>query len=246
MFKAKIDDPSAVVGALKAAHELVKDEVTFKIGEGGIVLRAMDPANVAMVIIELDKKVFDDYQLAKESFVGINMERFMQVLKRSSSSDKMELKISGGKMEIVYRGRGVRRFSLPLLALESGPRPEPDLNFSVLFNIETDILKEAIEDTSVVSDAITVVAANDELHLLAQGDLGDVETIIKDGEGITKMDLQEKARSKYSIEYLKKISKTRIGDSARAGFKSDYPLKLQFSEPGVDVGFILAPRMDVE
>ena len=246
MFEAKMSNPEIMVEAMKAAYELVKDEVTFKIGEDGIILRAMDPANVAMVIMELTKKAFDEYQIVKESFIGINMERFMQVLKRSGKGDEMSMRISGGKMEIIYTGRGVRRFSLPLLALESGPRPEPNLSFSVKAEVQSTALREAVEDTSVVSDAITIVAANNELHLLAQGDLGDVETILKKGEGIEAIDIQDKARSKYSIEYLKKLAKTKIGKNVKMMFKSDYPMMLQFSEPEIKIAFILAPRMDVE
>lgn len=246
MFEAKMSNPEVMVEAMKAAYELVKDEVTFKIGEDGIILRAMDPANVAMVIMELTKKAFDEYQIVKESFIGINMERFMQVLKRSGKGDTMSIRISGGKMEIVYTGRGIRKFSLPLLALESGPRPEPNLSFSVKAEVQTTALRDAVEDTSVVSDAITIVAANNELHLLAHGDLGDVETILKKGEGIETIDIQDKARSKYSIEYLKKLAKTKIGKNVKMMFKSDYPMMLQFSQPEIKIAFILAPRMDVE
>jgi proliferating cell nuclear antigen len=246
MFEAKIKEPKLLVDAVKAAYELVKDEVTFKIGKGGLVLRAMDPANVAMVIMELDAKAFEEYNLEEESFIGVNMERFMQVLKRVKRSDTIEISVANGKMELVYRGKYRRRFTIPLLALESGPRPEPELKFSVKAVVRSKLLKEAVEDATVVSDAMTLVGANDELHLLAQGDLGDVETIIKKGQGLKEIDVQDSSRAKYSTEYLKKITKTRIGDEVGVAFKSDYPLMVQFSEPELKLAFILAPRMDVE
>jgi proliferating cell nuclear antigen len=246
MFEAKISKPELMIEAFKAAYELVKDEVTFKIGNEGIILRAMDPANVAMIIMDIGKQVFDSYKLEKESFIGVNMERLMQVIKRAGRTDVMNLKISGGKMEIIYTGKNSRKFSLPLLALESGPRPEPNLSFSVKATVDSELIKEAVEDASVVSDAITFVGANDELHVVAQGDLGDVETILKKGEGIEKIDVTDKARSKYSVDYLRKIAKTKIGTTAGIMFKSDYPLMIQFGEKDVKMGFILAPRMDVE
>lgn len=246
MFKAKMTDPKLMVDAVKAGYELVKDEVTFKIGKEGLVLRAMDPANVAMVILELGKEAFEEYELEEESFIGVNMERFMQVLKRAKRAESLEMDVSGGKMELVYKGKYRRRFTIPLLALESGPRPEPDLQFSVKAVVQPRLLKEAVDDATVVSDAMTLVAANEELHLLAQGDLGDVETIIRKEQGLEEIDIEENARAKYSTEYLKKLAKTRVGDEVGLAFKSDYPLMLQFSEPNVELAFILAPRMDVE
>ncbi|MBR9680900.1 MAG: DNA polymerase sliding clamp [Candidatus Altiarchaeota archaeon] len=232
--------------SIKAAYELVKDEVTFKIGEDGLTLRAMDPANVAMVIVELKKEAFDKYEIEKDGFVGINMDRFVQVLKRSKRGDSMSLKIGAGKMEIIYEGKGKRRFSLPLLALESGPRPEPNLNFSAKVTVEKASLKSAVEDAAVVSDAMTILVANNELHLLAQGDLGDVETILKKDEGLIEISMQENARSKFSTEYLRKIVKSKIGENLEISIKSDYPLMMKFEEPNLRLAFILAPRMDVE
>ena len=246
MFEAKISSPKPIVEALKAAYELVKDEVTFKIGKDGMVLRAMDPANVAMVVMEIKKSAFDSYKVDEDSFIGVNMERFMQVLRRSRKAEGIDMKISGGKMELVYSGKNKRRFSIPLLALESGPRPEPNLTFAVKAEVDAKVLKEAVEDAAVVNDALTLVAANKELRFLAQGDLGDVETVIKKDEGLETIEMQENARSKYSTEYLGKIAKTKIGDTAAMAFKSDYPLMVQFADPDVAVAFILAPRMDVE
>jgi proliferating cell nuclear antigen len=246
MFEAKISKPKLIVDAMKAAHELVKDEVTFKLGKEGLVLQAMDPANVAMVVMEIKKSAFESYKVENESFVGVNMERFMQVLKRSKRADSIDMKVSGGKMELIYTGKNKRRFTIPLLALESGPRPKPNLTFTIKAEVDSKILKEAIEDASVVNDALTLVAANKELRLLAQGDLGDVETVIRKGEGLKEIEMQETARAKYSTEYLRKIAKTKIGETAALAFKSDYPLMIQFSEPSVAIAFILAPRMDVE
>jgi len=246
MFEAKISSPKPIIEAIKAAYELVKDEVTFKLGKDGLVLRAMDPANVAMVVMEIKKSAFDEYKIGEESFIGVNMERFMQVLRRSRKADSIDMKVANGKMELVYKGKNTRRFSIPLLALESGPRPEPNLSFTVKAELDAKLLKEAIEDASVVSDALTLLAANNELRLLAQGNLGDVETVMRKGEGLEEIEMQENARAKYSTEYLGKIAKTKLGDRAALAFKSDYPLMLQFSEPDVAVAFILAPRMDVE
>jgi len=239
-------DPKVLVEAIKAAYELVKDDVTFKIGEEGLVLRAMDPANVAMVIVELKKDAFDKFEIEKDGFVGINMDRFVQVLKRAKRGDSLNIKIGSGKMEIVYEGSGKRRFSLPLLALESGPRPEPNLSFSAKVKIDPSSFKSAIEDASVVSDAMTILAANNELHLLAQGDLGDVETILKQNEGLLEISMQENARSKFSTEYLRKLAKPKVGEAIEIALKSDYPLMVKFEEPNLRLAFILAPRMDVE
>ncbi len=246
MFEAKMSRPELLVEGIKAVYELVKDDVVFKLGKDGLLLRAMDPANVAMVIMSLKKEAFDEYLLESEGFVGVNIERFIQVLKRVKRSEELALKISGGRIELISKGRGQKKFSLPLLALESGPRPEPNLSFSAKATVELGALQDAIDDASVVGDALTFVAANGELRVLSQGDLGDVEVVLRREEGLVGMEAQESARAKFSIEYLKKLTKPRVAKEVELALKTDYPLAIKHESPELELAFILAPRMDVE
>jgi len=236
-----------IVEPLRAAYELVKDDVAIEITGDGIGLRAMDPANVAMVSLRIAKSAFDSYDLEKDTVIGINMERLVQVLRRARRNVIMGIRVEEGKLIISYIGTGVRRFAIPLLALESGPRPEPNLNFSVKAVLDSSTLKEAIEDARVVSDSIVFEARENELRLIAQGDLGEVETIMRKEEGLEEIEVQENARAKYSIEYLKKMVKgSKISSLATLQFKTDYPLRLEFSDVDTNLAFILAPRIDVE
>jgi len=247
MFEAKLSSPLVVVEPLRAAYELVKDDVAVEINKEGISLRAMDPANVAMVSLKISKNAFDTYELDKETVIGVNMERLVQVLKRAKRNTIMGIKVEEGKLAISYIGAGVRRFSIPLLALESGPRPEPNLNFTVKAVVNSDALKEAIEDARVVSDSMIFEAREKELRMIAQGDLGEVETVMRKDEGLEEIEVQEEAKAKYSLEYLKKMIKGgRISSIATLQFKTDYPMRLEFNDVDVNLAFILAPRIDVE
>ena len=53
-------------------------------------------------------------------------------------------------------------------------------------------------------------------------------------------------KSKYSIEYLKKIVKGgKLSNMAEISFNKDYPLKVEFKEVDkVMMSFILAPRVE--
>ena len=247
MFEAKLSSPMVLVEPMRAAYELIKDDVAVEISEEGIVLRAMDPANVAMVSLKIAKSAFDTFELDEKKVIGVNMERFVQVLKRAKRNVIMGLKVDEGKLTVSYLGAGVRKFSIPLLALESGPRPEPNLNFTVKAVVDSGVLKEAIEDAKVVSDSIVFEARENELRLVAQGDLGEVETVMRKEEGLEEISVQEEARAKYSIEYLKKMIKgSKISSLATVQFKTDYPLKLEFNDIDVNLAYILAPRIDVE
>ena len=55
----------------------------------------------------------------------------------------------------------------------------------------------------------------------------------------------EDARSKYSLEYLQKMIKaTKLVDKVKINFSNDYPLRLDFTTPFIELSFILAPRVE--
>jgi len=65
MFEAKID--AAVLRESIESITAVVDEGKLRITEDGFKLRAVDPANVAMVSFDLQRDAFDDFRFEKES-----------------------------------------------------------------------------------------------------------------------------------------------------------------------------------
>jgi len=236
-----------LVNPIRAIYELVKDDVSIQLADDGLVIRAMDPANVAMVVFKLNKKAFDKYDLKNETYIGANMDRLFRILKRSKSNTPMDISVDDGKMTIVYGEKSVRRFTTPLLSLESGPRPEPKLDFTSVIEMDPDEIKQAIEDAEVISDSVVFISNAEGLRLISQGDFGSVETMFKVSEGVVKAEVREESRAKYSLEYLKKMVKgVRVGDRVKIQLKTDFPLKMEFKGEDVELSFILAPRIDVE
>jgi len=247
MFEAKLKNPMVLVNPIRAIYELVKDDVSIHLSDEGLVMRAMDPANVAMVIFKLKKEAFEKYELKNETYIGVNMDRLFRILKRSKSNVPLDIKVDDGKMTLVYGTKSVRRFTTPLLSLESGPRPEPSRKFTATFSRDSRELKMAIEDAEVISDAAIFVGKPDELQIVDKGDFGSVETTMKVGDTITKAEVEETARAKYSLEYLKKMMKgLKIGETVVLNLKTDFPMKMEFVGEDAELSFILAPRIDVE
>ena len=70
---------------------------------------------------------------------------------------------------------------------------------------------------------------------------------MKVGEAIIKADVEETARAKYSLEYLKKMMKgLKVGEAVTLNLKTDFPMKMEFVGKDAELSFILAPRIDVE
>ena len=70
---------------------------------------------------------------------------------------------------------------------------------------------------------------------------------MKEAENV-KIEADEKAKAKYSIEYLKKMMNAgKLVPNVKINFNKDYPLKLEYKiVDKIMISFILAPRVEGE
>jgi proliferating cell nuclear antigen PCNA len=249
MFEAKINDPKILKNGIAAVYELVKEETSVQLSNDGIMITAMDPAQVSMVIFRLLTPAFEAYKLDKEGVIGIDMERLNQVLKQVNSADSLTIKVDDSMMKIKCKSRSTRTFSIPLMELNEELKKPPTLEFTTRAVISSDVLNQAIEDSSVVADSLIIDADNKLIQFLASGDLGKVETKLQsEDEAVKELNVKEKSRSRYAVDYLKKIMKgAKLTPDIQLNFRTDYPLQVDFSlQDLVRLSFVLAPRVETE
>lgn len=238
---------------LKDSISIISDlvsEAVFSIDENGIELIAMDPANVAMVIFKMLPSIFAEYKVDKKTEISLNLSNLKQVLRRVGGNDVLTIEMSKeNRLKMIIKGRGTRTFLLPLIDIEEKEQKVPELTFPVNIELPSEDLNNAIEDADIVGESVSFSAEKDKFLITSEGDLSKVNVELKDGDDIKiKSDENNVIKSKYSIEYLKKmIQGTKIADdgSVRVQFNKDYPLKLEYKTiDKVQLAFILAPRVD--
>jgi len=238
-------------GYLKESISIISDLVTearFKITPNAIELVAMDPANVAMVVFKLLSSNFTEYDVKKDTEIGINLNNLKQVLRRASPKDMLTLELDDdNRLKITLKSSTTRTFNLPTIELEEKEQKVPDLKFPVTIKTYSSILNEAIADVDVVGESVAFIAEPKKFTLQAEGDLNQAKIEIKEDESTKVVTSgEEKIRAKYSIEYLKKmINGSKISDEVLIQFNKDYPLKLEYKTVDkVILSFILAPRVE--
>jgi proliferating cell nuclear antigen len=243
-MKLTLADSKYLKESVSIISELV-NEGTFRITPDNIELIAMDPANVAMVIFRLMGSTFTEYDVKEPEVLGINLNNLKQVLRRAKANDQITLEVEENKLKITLKGTNVRTFHLPLIEVEEKEQKVPDLKFTASIETDSSLLNEAIEDADIVGESVSFIAEAKRFVVSATGDLNKANIDIDAGDGTT-ITVHDKAKSKYSIEYLKKmIQGSKLCDKVLISFSKDYPLKLEYKEPdAVQLMFILAPRVD--
>lgn len=242
-----LSEPSYLKDSITVISDLV-NEARFKITKNAVELIAMDPANVAMVIFKLLSSCFSEYDVKDDTEIAINLNNLKQILKRAKPTDKIAIELDKeNKLLIQLQSNLLRTFSLPILELEEREQKVPELEFPVKIKMSSAVLNESIEDVGIVAESVSFIADAGKFSVNAAGDLSKAHIEINDdNETQICSQLDSTVKSKYSIEYLKKmINSSKLSKEVELFFNQDYPLKLEYKVTDkMLLSFILAPRVE--
>lgn len=243
-MKLTLAEPKLLKESISIISELVT-ETRFKVSKDMLQMIAMDPANVAMVIFKMPSTTFVEYEIGEDTTISINMNNFKQVLRRVKPTDVMTLETEENKLKITLKEKNTRTFYLPLIDLEEKEQRIPKLDAKSIITMPSSTLSESIEDVDIVGESVLLTAQPNSITISASGDLTKAEVVIQKSADVV-ITSEKDQKSKYSIEYLKKmIQGSKLASKAVIKFSKDYPLTLEFSEiDKLNLTFILAPRVD--
>ena len=233
----KLADPKLLSDPVAIISELVT-EVRIKISKTGLSIIAVDPANVALISLKVPHSAFSHFESEEENLC-VNLEDFKQILKRAELGSTLIMQKEDNRLKLSIENTVKRHFYLSLINLESEEKKIPELEFDSSVELSSEMLKHAIEDAAVVSDACTFEIGKSFI-IEAKGALNATKTEFSSDEAKFK----GVAKSKYSLEYLQKFIKaSRFSDKANIQYKTDFPLRMDF-RGNVEMTFILAPRVE--
>jgi proliferating cell nuclear antigen len=240
---AKLDSPKIFSDVVGIISELVT-EVKIKVSKEGMSIIAIDPANVAMIVFKLPASAFSILEVEAED-IGVDLASLKAVLKRCAVGSSLIMKTEENILKLEISDRTKREFTLSLIDLDRKEKPIPSLEFAAKVEINANELLDAIEDCSIVADACSFESELDRFSVYAKGSLNSAKLTYSSDEAY--IESPSKQKSKYSLEYLQKMMRaSKLTEKAVINFSSDYPLKLDFNTPIIQLSFILAPRVETE
>lgn len=241
----ELKNPILLLKAVELISELVT-EVRLKVNEFGLSISAMDPANVAMVGFKLPRSAFSKFETDTE-VLGINLDSLKRVLKRCSTGSSLLIEKEDNLLKMDIQDRIKRNFSLSLINLE-GEEIDFDtkarrMTFVSKIELNSADLIDSIEDCIVVDDACSFIIENGKFIIEAKN-LNSARSEFSSDEAVIQ---GENGKSRYSLEYLQKFIKgAKLCEKTIIHFADDHPLKIDFLPQGMEISFVLAPRVENE
>ena len=245
MFNAKVKS-QVLKGIIDVTSPLV-NEVKLNVNAKGISLRAVDPAHVAMVDLEINKDAFEDYK-ANEMELGIDMDKFASIMRLSTSNDTVELEYDEDTNRLIVRiGNLVRKMGLIDTAGMPDPKM-PNLNLPGKVTIKASELTQGVKASEAVSDHLSLTVNKDDFELYAEGDTDTVNLKLPKNL-LLDLKTQSKCKSLFSIDYFSNMIKPVTGEEpVTIMIGNDNPIRVEFdiADKKGHVTYLLAPRIESE
>jgi proliferating cell nuclear antigen len=245
MFNAKVKS-EVLKGIIDVTSPLV-NEVKFNITPKGISLRAVDPAHVAMVDLNVKDKAFEEFK-ATEMELGIDMDKLGGIMRLSSSGDMVTLEYDEDTNRLIVKiGNLVRKMGLIDTAGMPDPKM-PNLNLPAKVVLKAAELAQGVRASESVSDHLALTVNKDDFELFAEGDTDTVNLKLPK-DLLVELTTNSKCKSLFSIDYFSNMIKpVRSDDPITIMIGNDNPIRVEFdiAEKKGHVTYLLAPRIESE
>ncbi len=243
MFSAEISSEK-----LKEAFETVAvlvDECKLRFSPTKLSIRAVDPANVAMVTLDLYQDAFNKYE-ASEGEIGLDLERLMDILGMAGREETVILQLdeTAHKLLISIGGLVYTTSLLDPTTIRREPKI-PQFELPAHITLPGSVLVRAIKAAVKVDEYMWMQVVDGTFILEAEGDMDNIRIKVGEDE-LIELESSDEAKSLFKLEYLQDMGKA-LGkaNEVRIDLGKDYPVKMNFkiAEGSGDVTYLLAPRV---
>lgn len=242
-YLVSFEYPSAkiFVTLLEAVGDIA-DEILMKLDTRGLKVRALDPARLSLIELEVPSTAFTTYDTrSQELDVGINLSSLLKVLPRPKKSDTVKFSANEMFYRITVEGITPKTFKFRSIEVAAEDVPELNLEFNVRAVILSDAFKQALT-TLKGAGTIEIEIPTADYVILRGG--GSTVKLSRVAGSILDMEFKESVKSAYEETYLAKIDPLlSLTDSLELSLSSSSPLSITFRLPGdLLVRYTLAPQ----
>lgn len=245
-------DGSTIKPFLNAANEVCR-EVRLEIEPNGLFIHAMDASRVAMGKFWLDATEFQQYDVAEERTIGLDLKEAKKLVRRARKGKSDELQLHVQEYELtatVSRGydnadvvsQGTMDLIDPDAIRSSDDLPEFDTQ---TVTVDADPFTDALGYAMGAADHVELKtqAVNQHADALYLGGKNDMR---RENVAITGIEVAEGTEAMYSTDYMTELLSV-LGEvdphEVTLELATEFPLIAEFKSDGLEVEYCIAPRI---
>lgn len=214
-------------------------EGNFRFNDKGVFFKAMDPSQIVLVDLHIEKDVFDKYSV-EPTYIGLDLGELSKIMNRILPEDKLKMEINDSEFLVNLEGELNRSFKLPLIDVNDEEISIPDAKFDAVVEINSRTLKEALKDASLFGSSIVLKVKNNQFFIEARSVQGTLNTIAKQAAKISVKSTKD-VTSKFSLNFFQNIVKEADpAKKIKLELKNDAAMRVTYKIGDTDIQFHLA------
>lgn len=248
---------------LETVKELSVTDTNISFSESGLIIKSMDAAHTSVVILDIEKNYFSNYSCNSPIVLGVNLNILTKLLKSISKLDTLIFLKHPAKDTLNISISNITRtqhFEIPLFEFISDELSIPNMDYKVIYKLDTDEFSNILSDISLVEGRdITITMGDKQIKLQSEGDIGKtdikidaeplIENVVVEKDKTTKCSIIKDSipiSSSFSLENLKNVSKAK--QFSRSGvfisLTDNFPLSVCYPfGPNSHLRLHLAPKI---
>ncbi|MCL5665840.1 MAG: hypothetical protein M1315_03265, partial [Candidatus Thermoplasmatota archaeon] len=145
----------------------VVTEAKFKLDSSGVQVKAVDPAHVAMITLDIPKESFNDYTVDSDEELAVDIDRVKSVIKLASSNDNISVSKVQEKLKFEL---GTISKSIALLDNSTISIPKvPQISSDFYVVVSRQYVEMGLKAAEDVSDSINKAGILQRQHFCIKG-----------------------------------------------------------------------------
>jgi proliferating cell nuclear antigen len=241
MFKLRVK--MEVLRELVDVVSTLVSEVKISVSKDGLEAKAVDPSHVAMLVLKLQKSVFEEFT-GEPTEIGVDIEKLKEVLRLSKPGDILELQFDGKNRLVASVGRVTRQMAVVDPAGITDPKV-PNVSPPAMVTVKTEDVRQGIRGSESFTDHVTLTLEPEAFTMHSEGDTDRLDLRLPK-ETLARLDVKEAVKSMYPLDFFSAMVKSISAEEATLHVGNEYPLKIEFAM-GMGRGegrYLLAPRVE--
>lgn len=233
-MKIKTKKLKTILGAVATQN----DECTVRPGDTGWSIKTVDPSHVSMIFITVPAETFEGY--TKTEPFALSLKNILKML--ANAGEDTEITVTDGRFVVESDGL---RSRFPLLTPEENDPRIPEIQYDSGAMLEAGQITRVSSATFGSVDAYTLTITEEAFSVAAEDETGNGATVTVPKDKC--LDLKGAACSHFPIDMLDRFLKVLAKDTlieVRLG--TDLPVTVLVNDEGVDITYLLAPRIESE
>lgn len=236
-----------ILGSVLDAVIKMVEEGRIIVLEDGIRVRGTDPADVGVVIFEIDEDAFIEYDSSPTN-ICVDFTELLDMINVADSNQEVDFELKSHDLELNIMDLS---FTLTLLDPQSlgHDRDIPDLELNAEVVLDSEAFKRGVRGADLIADHVEfgIDASNDAFYMEAKGD--DNQVILQKPKRDLSTMTSSPTEAIYSVEYLKMIHDSVPDDTqVRIKFDEEYPTEISFhlADGDISAKYFISPRLGPE